>query len=138
MAEGSNRLSGSRAPVTGAVRRACVYAALHGLTLLIADAWALARLRALHEQHGGTTSLLGMDVGIVTMRMLAIALLGLSLTLKMQCTFQAFRWAKLAEREAAMTGANPRLGGARGARITTVVCGLTSLDVIVVAYRLAN
>ncbi len=130
-----SRLSEAERTVQVTAGRASVFAMLNILAILIADAWGLGRLR---ELHGATeASFLGISMDVGTMRILALAILGLSLAFKVQCSIKTFRIARQAAREAAPTGEKTYLGNARGAKITTVICGLASIVVLGVAYVLA-
>ena len=116
--------------------KASIFAMLNILVILIADAWALGRLRELHEAAQAT--FMGIGVSVEGMRIFALAVLGLSLAFKAQFSIKTFRYAAQAAREAAPSGERAYLGNARGAKITTILCALVSLAVLYVAYALAR
>lgn len=131
-----SRLSEAERNVQQIAGRASIYAMLNILTLLIVDAWALGQLRGLHGVS--ETTFFGVALSAPAMRMFAIAVLGLSLALKVQFTLKTFRFASQAALAAGPSGEKAYLGNARGARITTILCGLVSAAILVVAYLLVN
>ena len=130
------RLTEAERNVQQIAGRASIYAMLNILTLLVVDAWALGQLRGL--QGMTETTFFGIAMSAPTMRIFAIAVLGLSLAFKVQFSLKTFRFASQAAAAATPTGEQAYLGNARGAKITTILCGLASAIVIVVGYLLAN
>jgi len=131
-----SRLSEPERRVQVIAGRASIPAMVNILMLLVADAWALGKL---HEIHSGLpTSFFGIPFGAETMRIAAIAVIGLSLAFKVQCSWKTFRFAAEATAAAAPTGEKAYLANARGAKITTILCGLASAAVVYVAYHLAT
>ncbi|MBE2214254.1 MAG: hypothetical protein IAE82_10320 [Opitutaceae bacterium] len=130
------RLTEAERQVQAIAGRASIYAMLNILTLLIVDAWALGQLRGLHGV--AETTFFGIALSASAMRIFALAVLGLSFAFKVQFSLKTFRFAAQAAAAAAPTGEKAYLGNARGAKITTILCGLVSAIVLVVAYLLAN
>jgi PAT family beta-lactamase induction signal transducer AmpG len=130
------RLTEAERNVQQIAGRASIYAMLNILTLLVVDAWALGQLRGLHGV--AETTFFGIALSASAMRIFVIAVLGLSFALKVQFSLKTFGFASQAAAAAAPTGEKAYLGNARGAKITTILCGLVSASVLVVAYLLAN
>ena len=130
------RLTEAERQVQQVAGRASIYAMLNILMLLVVDAWALGKLRGLH----GVTevTVLWFTVSAAAMEMFALAIVGLSLAFKVQFSIKTFRYAAQAAGAAAAIGETAYRGNARGAKITTVLCGLVSVVVLVVAYLLAQ
>jgi PAT family beta-lactamase induction signal transducer AmpG len=131
-----SRLTTDEREVQKIAGRASIFAIMNLLCILVADAWALGKL---HEIHSGVpTTFFGIPLEAATMRIAAVAMLGLSLAFKVQCSVKTFGLAAEAARAAAPTDERAYLGNARGAKVTTLLCGLVSVVVMMVAYGLAS
>jgi PAT family beta-lactamase induction signal transducer AmpG len=132
-----SRLAPTERSVQLIAGRASVFAILNILTILIVDAWALGTLHGLIASENG--SFLGIPIAGGAMRQAALVVLAGSVVLKLFFSVRTFAIAR--EARAAATAGTPGeaayLGNARGAKITTAVCGLLTALVLFVAVRLA-
>jgi MFS transporter, PAT family, beta-lactamase induction signal transducer AmpG len=121
--------------VQGIAGKASIFAMLNILTILIVDAWALGALRGL--DGSAETSFLGVAIATEKMRIFALAILGLSFAFKMQFSLKTYSLSHHAHAVAAPSGEKAYAGNARGAWITTLICGVTSALVLFIAFQLA-
>jgi len=130
-----SRLSVVERAVQLVAGRASIFAMLNILMILIVDAWLLGALRNLSAVEGRTY--FGVFFATAALRYVYLGVLAVSVLVKLNFTLKAFRFAREAAATAAPAGETAYLGNARGAKITTVLCGLASGLVLFVAVRLA-